>query len=38
VLRFEAKTTARLEEIMAIFKDKLDQFAAVSYDPEDFSV
>ncbi len=38
VLRFEAKTTTRLEEIMAIFKKKLDQFPSVSYDPGDFSV
>ncbi|MBD3287602.1 phosphomannomutase [candidate division KSB1 bacterium] len=36
VLRFEAKTDQRLNEIMDVFKKKLREFSAVKFSEEDF--
>jgi phosphomannomutase/phosphoglucomutase len=38
VLRFEAKTHARLQEIANLFKERLSQFAAVKFTDSDFKV
>ena len=36
VLRFEAKSDARLREIVAIFKNELDRYSSVKYSKDDF--
>jgi len=36
VLRFEAKTQDRLEHIIELFKDKLEQYPAVKFDRNEF--
>ncbi len=36
VLRFEAKTEGRLEEIIELFKDKIEKYSAVQFDRNDF--
>ncbi len=38
VLRFEAKTTERLKEIIEIFKAKLKEYPSVKFSDEDFEV
>jgi phosphomannomutase/phosphoglucomutase len=38
VLRFEAKTKERLQEIIEIFKAKLKEYPAVSFTNEDFQI